>query len=184
MIQWSHFPELHTPRLVLRSFEQADLPQVYFGLSHPDVIRYYGVSYTSLEHTQEQMDWFKEIYERGTGIWWAITSKQAPGELLGACGLNNWNQQHHHAEIGYWLLPQQQRNGLMTEALEKVIQFAFNTMQLHRIVATVEKENMSSIWMLEKNHFVQEGVLREAELKQGRYIDLIQYSLINPHKSV
>lgn len=179
MNRWSSFPELRTERLLLRAFTQEDMPQVFLGLSHPEVIKYYGISYKTLQGTQVQMDWYRDIYERGTGLWWAITLQQSPAEILGACGFNNWNQVHNNAETGYWLMPAAQRQGIMTEAFAAAIDFAFTGMGLHRIVATVERENSNSIWLLEKMHFVQEGTQREVEFKNDKYIDLLQYSLIN-----
>lgn len=53
----NNFPTLYTKQLILRQITQSDLPNIYKGLSHPKVIPYYGVSFESLEATQEQMDW-------------------------------------------------------------------------------------------------------------------------------
>ncbi len=51
---------------------------IHRGLSHPDVVRYYAVSYPTLEATQEQMDWYASIAHEGTGQWWA-TLWESPG---------------------------------------------------------------------------------------------------------
>jgi ribosomal-protein-alanine N-acetyltransferase len=45
------FPTLRTERFILRRIGPADKPRVFEGLSHPEVIRYYGVSYGTLEET-------------------------------------------------------------------------------------------------------------------------------------
>ncbi|WP_231491120.1 GNAT family N-acetyltransferase [Pedobacter sp. Leaf170] len=79
------FPELCTDRLRLRQFEDFDLENVYKGLSNPDVIKYYGVHYQSIQETQEQLKWFKTIQIEHTGIWWAICNKQN-GDFMGAVG--------------------------------------------------------------------------------------------------
>ncbi|PAM93344.1 GNAT family N-acetyltransferase, partial [Flavobacterium sp. IR1] len=64
--------ELTTARFLLRKFRDPDLRNVYKGLSHPEVIKYYGVSYSSLEATNEQMRWFRELEEKEGGGWWVI----------------------------------------------------------------------------------------------------------------
>ena len=69
------FPTLQTTRLELRQFKASDLSKVFQGLSNKQVIRYYGVSYSTLEATEEQMDWFESLWNSGTGIWWAICRK-------------------------------------------------------------------------------------------------------------
>lgn len=63
------FPVLTTGRLLLRRFQPDDIESVYQGLSHPEVIRHYGVSYDSLEATKEQMDWYAAIEREEKGIW-------------------------------------------------------------------------------------------------------------------
>ncbi|HXS58631.1 MAG TPA: GNAT family N-acetyltransferase, partial [Hanamia sp.] len=63
------FPLIKTGRLLLRRFVPDDLEKVYEGLSHPDVIKYYGVSYDSPEATKEQMKFFSDLEKDGTGIW-------------------------------------------------------------------------------------------------------------------
>ena len=70
----SKFPQITTGRLLLRQFEENDLESVYKGLSDPDIIKYYGVSYQTLEETKEQMKFFEDLEKEGTGIWWAICS--------------------------------------------------------------------------------------------------------------
>lgn len=167
--------------MCLRQIIEDDVQIVFEGLSHPEVIKYYGVNYTSVEGTQEQMDWYKKIHEERTGIWWGITFRENEKKLVGACGFNNWNHKHLNAEMGYWLLPEYQKQGIMTEAITAIMDHAFSGMKLHRISAITEPENLGSIWLLEKMGFIQEGVQKEAELKNGKYIDLIQYALLNPH---
>lgn len=46
------FPIIKTDRLLLRQFVESDLENVFNGLSHPDIIKYYGVSYLTLEATK------------------------------------------------------------------------------------------------------------------------------------
>ena len=77
-----------TNRFLLRQFSKNDLENVYRGLSHPEVIKYYGVSYDSLEATKEQITWFSQLEIEGTGIWWAIESLEDK-EFCGAIGFNN-----------------------------------------------------------------------------------------------
>ena len=68
------FPEIKSERLLLRQITQNDLDNVYQGLSDPEVIRYYEVSFKTREETREQMKWFADLEKNGTGIWWAVCS--------------------------------------------------------------------------------------------------------------
>ena len=60
------FTIIKTERLLLRQFIKSDLENVFKGLSHPDVIKYYGISYTSLEATKTQMQFFADLEKNET----------------------------------------------------------------------------------------------------------------------
>lgn len=167
-----------TSRLLLRPFTIQDKELVFSGLSHPDVIRYYGVSFHSLEATQEQMNWYASIEENETGMWRAICSIDN-SQFYGACGLNNINKQHRKAEIGYWLLPPFQGKGIITEALPLIINHGFSNLHLHRIEAFVETENHSSIKVMRKLNFNLEGTMKDCEIKNNRFISLDVYAKMN-----
>ncbi|MCY7290866.1 MAG: GNAT family N-acetyltransferase, partial [Ferruginibacter sp.] len=85
------FPELNTDRFLLRQILPNDKAKIFEGLSHAEVIKYYGVSFKTLDAVQAQMDFYEEILNAGSGIWWAICYKNCPQELIGACGFNDWN---------------------------------------------------------------------------------------------
>ncbi|QTN46414.1 GNAT family N-acetyltransferase [Ectopseudomonas mendocina] len=172
------FSMLATRRLQLREIVQDDIHGIFHGLSHPQVIRYYGMSYATLEATQEQMDWYREQLLERTGVWWGICRPDAPHELLGACGYNDWERSHRRAELGYWLLPQHWRSGIMRESLEAVIAHGFAAMDLHRIEAVVDTDNGASSGLLRRLGFTHEGVRRECELHNGRYLSLDCFGLL------
>ena len=67
---------IQTSRLTLRPIVATDIEQVFQGLSHLDVIKYYGVSFLTLEATKEQMKWFADLEENETGQWWAVCEKK------------------------------------------------------------------------------------------------------------
>jgi ribosomal-protein-alanine N-acetyltransferase len=169
------FPILTSSRLLLRELGAADTADVFRGLSHPAVIPYYGVSYSSLEATQEQMRWYEQLRQEGTGIWWAICAADT-GEFCGAVGLSSLSQQHRKAEIGGWLLPEWWGRGLMPEALDLVCRYGFDQLNLHRIEGFVETENDRCRQALRKLAFYHEGTLRECEMKNGRLISLDIYA--------
>jgi [ribosomal protein S5]-alanine N-acetyltransferase len=177
---FSPFPQLHTSRILLRAITTADQSVVYKGLSDPQVNQYYGVNYASYEATAAQMDFYKQLLQDETGIWWAICWQDAPQHMLGACGFNYWQKQHQKIEIGYWLLPPYQGMGIMTEALPAIINYAFKLPGIHRIEAVVEEGNTSSNSLLQKLHFVYEGTLRQSEIKNGAYINLQYWALLQP----
>lgn len=68
--------------------------------------------------------------------------------------------------------------GIMTETLGAVIKFAFQTLDVNRIEATVSMENNSSIRVLEKSGFAKEGILRERCYMSGNCQDVMMLSIL------
>lgn len=173
------FPELVTERFLLKEILPEDQPFIFEGLSHPQVIPYYGVQYKTLEETSAQMQFYSQLQKEGTGMWWKITDAWT-FEKVGAIGFNNYNAQHHKCEIGYWLLPQHWGRGIVSEVLHRVVTYLFEEKKVHRIEALVEDENETSCRVALKAGFTFEGTLRDYEWKAGRYISLRMYSLLSP----
>ncbi|TLX74723.1 GNAT family N-acetyltransferase [Labilibacter sediminis] len=172
------FPILITDRFVLRQFNRADLENVFKGLSHPDVIKYYGISFDTLEATKEQLTWFKNLEENETGIWWAICKKEDQ-TFIGAGGFNDWEKDNRKAEIGFWLLPENWGNGIMKEVMPVICSYGFKTLKLHRIEGYVDSENINCKNGLKKLDFDYEGTMKDCEVKNGKYLSIDIYSAIN-----
>lgn len=166
---------LRTSRFLLREFRGSDLANVFEGLSHPDVIKYYGVNFSTPEEALEQMKWYRELEETGTGRWWAISSGDHT-IFYGAVGLNNLSKPHRKAELGFWLLPQYWGRGIIQEAVPAVLDYSFRKLNLHRIEALVETGNNNSARALLKLGFEKEGLMRDCEIKNGQFISLEIYA--------
>lgn len=170
-------PKLITRRLELRLIRPADVSFILEGLSDRRVTQYYAVHYDTLEAVQEQMQFYEDLIKNNTGAWWAFSIK-GEDNLIGACGLSALEAENRKAEIGFWLLPAYWGKGYVPEAARAIIQYAFHEMHLNRVEAIVEGGNAASEKVLQKLGFTCEGRLREREVKKGRFIDLIYYSLL------
>lgn len=168
--------ELKTTRFLLRPLRSSDQEFIFRGLSNTDVIRHYGVSFTTYEATREQMDWYAGLLKNGTGIWWAIMAGEDP---VGAIGINGIHKVHGKGEIGFWLLPEHWGNAIIPEAIQPVLKYVFKVLGLHRIEALVEEGNAASSRVLEKAGFQHEGTMRECEVKNGRRISLEIWALLD-----
>ena len=169
---------LETKRFVLRSFEDTDLENVFKGLSDPEVIRYYGVSYETLEATKVQLQWFEAIEKDETGKWWAICS-QDNATFYGAGGINAIEKEFRKGEIGFWLLPEYWGIGIMQEVFPALCDYGFKELGLHRIEAFVETGNMKCKNAMAKVDFQHEGTLRDCEIKNEKFISLDIYSKLS-----
>lgn len=171
--------QFDTKRLHLRTIKAADRDLVHQGLSDPEMYRYYGFRITEPRHLQQQMDWYAYLQQERKGQHWVI-SRRGEQDGLGVIGLYDYTPAHQRAELGYWLLPAAQGQGYMTEAINSVLEVAFDEARLHKVVAYVEGENQASARLLPQQGFVHEGTLREEEFKDGRWVDILAFGCLHP----
>ncbi|MDQ3278118.1 MAG: GNAT family N-acetyltransferase [Bacteroidota bacterium] len=169
--------EIFTDRLLLREVQPEDQAFIFEGLSHPEVIPFYGVRYDSFDATGAQMDWYRKLREDGTGLSWIIINHQT-GEKMGDISVYAFKPEHNKAEVGFWLLPTYWNRGYAAEALQAVINYWKAEKALHRLEAFVEEGNRASSNLLERAGFQYEGTMRDCEVKNGRYISLHIYALL------
>ena len=172
-----YFPTLKTERLLLRQFVESDLENVFKGLSDPEIIKYYGVSYQTLDDTKAQLRFFADLEKDNTGIWWAVCSLDND-RFYGAGGLNSLSKEHKKAEIGFWLLKEYWGQGIMTEAIPLICKYGFDHLGLHRIEGFVESENENCKNAMKKLSFKHEGTMTDCEIKNERFISLDIYANI------
>lgn len=105
---------------------------------------------------QEQMAW-----EAGTSARFYIQLPERPEQVIGIIGLNNIIRgAFQSAFLGYKLDKIYVNKGYMSMAVALVVQYAFEELSLHRIEANVMPHNRASLRVLEKNHFINEGMSR------------------------
>lgn len=124
----------------------------------------------SIEKALEFISKRNDDFKQKNWLYWAICLK-GNSKLIGtAC---QWNYTDDlTAEIGYELSPEFQGQGLMNEALQRILDFSFNVLGLKKLEADVHKDNARSISLLEKNKFV-----RDKEREDSKNPDLNIYSI-------
>lgn len=171
------FPQLETKRLVLREMQPDDAEALFRVLSDEEVMRYYDPRpFTTLEESFQAIERHRRRFEQNEAIRWGITLK-GENVVIGNCGFF-WEVQNYLAELGYVLSRAYWRQGIMTEALQALLQFGFDTKNLHRIEAEVAVDNIASARTLQKLGFQEEGVLRERLYINERFYDERIFSLI------
>lgn len=88
------------------------------------------------------------------------------------------------AEIGYFLLTDNQSKGLMTEAVKQICEIAFSELDIIRITGLVYEPNIASQKVLKKNGFSLEGTMKNAVIKNGKVQDLCIYGKLKETDSM
>ena len=173
------FPQLETTDLVLRRMQETDSGALFRILADNEVTRYYDDGpFTDISQATDQIKAWENGFKNKRCIRWGIARK-GEREIIGSCGYYGFHTWHMRASIGYELARSSWRQGIMTEALEAIIDLGFGVMNLNRIDAVVIPENEASIKLLEKLGFTNEGLLKEYENWGSKgFVDLCMFSLL------
>ncbi len=151
---------LETQRMILRGFNQQSYDELFSSAADLEISAVLGIS------TAEELELEKFRYKGGYSTYnltiqfFQLVAKE-DNRILGWCGYHSWAKQHRRAEVFYMLKSDDdKRKGLMSEALEKVLEFGKTEMNLSRIEAFVATDNPASYKLVEKF-----GFQKEAELK-------------------
>jgi RimJ/RimL family protein N-acetyltransferase len=171
-------------RIRLRAIERDDLPIFVKWINDPDIKQGIGI-YLPYSMVDEE-DWFDAMQKRPASEHnLAIELKEVTSQgeetwkLIGTCGFFNHDQRNASAEFGimigvksYW------DKGYGTEAVRLLAKHGFNTINLHRIYLRVLETNPRAIHAYEKAGFTHEGRQRQADFKDGKYLDLLVMSML------
>jgi ribosomal-protein-alanine N-acetyltransferase len=171
-------PTLHTPRLRLRPFADADADDLFALHSDAHVLRYWdSPPWTDPSRAERFLASCRQLAEEGTGARVAL-ERVSDGAFVGWCGLSRWNPDYRSASLGYCLGEAAWGQGYATEAARALLQWAFDTWDLNRVQAEADTRNAASGRVLEKLGFVREGTLREDCIVNGDVSDSWVYGLL------
>lgn len=158
----STFPTLTTERLTLRQPLESDVREIFLLRSDTMVNKYLDRQPT--ERVEDALSFIRKVnedFKNNVGYYWAITLTEKK-KLIGTICLFDFSDEHKKCEIGFELLPEYQGQGIMNEALKKVIQFTLHTLGLETIDAFTHKDNQSSTKLLQKFGFKETAIIDEA----------------------
>ena len=170
------FPELLTQRLILRRITKEDIEAIYSLRSHPEVTKYIPKNCETLAEAEAFFNMIDGALIDNTGISWAIALKSDPERMVGTFGFWRLIKEHFRAEIGYSLLPEFWRKGIMSEAISAILEYGFHQMGLHSVEANIDPENIGSERLLLSLGFIKEGYFRENYFKNGEFGDTAIFS--------
>jgi ribosomal-protein-alanine N-acetyltransferase len=173
-----NFKIIETNRMILKGLTPEDMTEIFERNHKPKIKEILG--HRSEEDYEKELHKYKSGYSSyNRSFMLFLLEDKASGKIIGRCGLHNWNRDHWRAEIGYSMEDESfKQRGLMSEAVQAVIDYGFKQMNLNRIEALVADYNTASLKLLEKNRFVKEGVMRNHYYVNGFFEDSVVFSLL------
>jgi [ribosomal protein S5]-alanine N-acetyltransferase len=180
---------IETERLIIRDLEDKDrvvLPELIGDL---EVSKFLAV--VPYPYTQKDADWFvnscqeeskknpRENYQMGIVL-------KSTGELVGVVGLTKVNEFNKKGTLGYWLGKKYWRQGIMYEAAQRLVKFAFEELDLQRIDITAFIGNDGSNALIKKLGSTHEGVAKRYHRGKatGEFYDTNSYGLLKENFNI
>ena len=169
---------LETPRLIFRPLTAADADGPYPGWLN-DAETCAGNSHHVYPYTREQaLEYIASVRGSKSSLVLAVTLKE-DGRHVGNVSLQQIHPIHRSAELAILIGDAACRGkGIGLEASEAIIRHGFRTLNLRRVSFGTFEDNSGMRGIAAKLGFQQEGVLRQAVFKNGRYVDVILYGLL------
>ena len=178
-LNFTPFPVINTGRIVLRKPKIEDAKEMLFLRSDERVMKYIDRPRTkTIQEASEYIERINKLTDENEAINWAITLA-TDDVLIGTICFWRIERENHRAEVGYMLHPDYHRQGIMKETLQAVVQFGFNTLNFHSIVAIINPSNTASGLLLKGAGFEQEAYFHENYYFNGKFLDSAVYCLIN-----
>ena len=173
--------ELNTRDLHLRPSRLSDAEGLFAMLSDAESMKYWsGPPVADVSDALQVLREDLESDAQGKSLCWSVILN-GQDQIIGKCILFQFSLANHRAEIGFILNREYWRQGLMHQALEAVIGFAFKSLELHRIEADVDPLNAGSLGVLEKLGFEREGLFHDRWLLNNEWADSVMLALLNPN---
>lgn len=170
--------QLETERLYLRKLTSETFKHIFQSMTNNEIKDFLGLN------SDEELE--KERFKSAGGyvthdrtICGFTMVLKSSGETIGRCGYHNWYAQHSRAELGYAMSKDKyKRQGYMSEAVERILEYGFNDLNLNRIEAFVAPDNNASLRLIRKYHFEEEGYLKEHYNYENNLQDSIVFGLL------
>lgn len=158
----------------LRDIKLTDTEDIHNYASMEEVAKYQGWGPNSQKETEKHV---KFVLNRdGTHYHKVIVDKRTD-RVIGAIEMTI-DKSNESGEIGYILHPGFWGNGIMTKAVENIIDYGFNQLNLNKIWATTDAENIGSEKVMQKAGMTNEGLLRQNVKLKDVFRDTLVYSIL------
>ena len=174
---FSNLPRFETRRLLLRRIESVDCEDMFEYSADSDVTRYLTWQpHANINETKEYISTIQKRYESGKFFDWGMVYK-ANGRFVGTCGFTSINLVKNTCEVGYVLSKRYWGRGLVPEALECVMEFAFDYFGFDKVEARFLDGNANSRKVMQKVGMTYEKIDYNILHIRGEYKTVHTYSI-------
>lgn len=160
----------------LRILEEEDLERTHQWLNKIEIMEAISINIPTSKLKQKK--WFERLISDNSKIVFAICLNEND-EHIGNTSLGEIDFINRNARFSIFINSESARGkGIGTEATNLTLLYGFNYLNLHKIYLKTTSDNIGATKMYEKIGFQQEGILKEHEFKNGKYVDKLLYGII------
>jgi len=171
-------PVLTAARVTLRDLRLTDAASLLAMLSTEEVTRFISPPPTTIEGFERFIAWAHRERAAGQYICFAVVA-EGSDTAVGLFQIRQLEPGWGTAEWGFALGSPFWGTGVFADAAPLVVDFAFETVGVHRLEARAAVQNGRGNGALRKIGAVQEGVLRKSFLRNGEYLDQVLWTIID-----
>ncbi len=160
-----------SPRLIARRFGPRDLEAFVAMRADPEVARYQSWENYTEDDGRAFIASLASANPGDPGWFQFALEDKLTGQFAGDCGLKIMEHDQRLAQIGYTIMRSHWNKGLATEVIAALAAYAFGSLKVHRITASVDPRNLGSCRALEKAGFAREALFRQSEWFKGAWAD-------------
>jgi RimJ/RimL family protein N-acetyltransferase len=160
--------------ITITEFPEDELSAIAKWRSDGDVNRYIRRGYKTLGEVRK---WYREYFSSEANRLLGIL---VDDQLIGYCTIEHINLDDKKCEVGiligekdYW------HKGIGSAVVRELLKSAFTELSMHRVEAVIHADNVASIHCFSRAGFQLDGTLRDAKYRDGRYVDLLLYSILD-----
>lgn len=170
---------IETERLILRQFKDEDAEPMYRNwASNPEVTKYLTwTTHSRIEISKEVVSSWIEKYSDKKFYQWCIELKSI-GEVIGSISVVDYKEYIYTVEIGYCIGKEFWNKGYTTEAFRALIDFFFNEVEVKRVEARHDPNNISSGKVMLKCGLRYEGTRIRADKNNTGICDVSLYGIV------
>lgn len=129
------------------------------------------IPFSKFDLEQYVMNADKDIYQVKQLRLMIDYSQEGQSKAIGCIDLFDFDPTHKRAGIGILIDDNEQNKGYASIALDLIIDYAFNTLNLHQLYCNIEEDNKKSLSLFKKKHFQEIGVKKDWNLRNGKWIN-------------
>lgn len=168
-----------TDEIILRNYREEDAPELFTTVdANRQHLRQWLIWVDGTLKEEHSLEYIRvarqEQYDQ-LSIAFGIFKKD---KLIGGMGMHQWDQRLRKAQLGYWLVKDEEGKGIINKSAMVLIRYLFEHLQLNKIELHHLLGNIRSAAVARRLNFTVEGIWRDSFLMNGRLNDLVVNGLL------